>query len=221
MKDECPLIELTERFNRMPADVECPHCGDKYHTHIPYANVPCRKCGITYRTDFKQSFYDKIAKKILSSMAYNNGIRFEAAERFEGDITLIQKHFTEMNCWDVSNIERIEREYKICNKCGVCLNCFTCKECGTSFTKNPDKRKQMCPNCKSDKFIMTYFKEVYRSEENKDIKLCPQCKSERIVMTKSRKKSKCHICGSKKLSEPLKNTIFLLTIKRKRGYRKK
>lgn len=220
-KTKLPVIELTEKFDRLIAEkLCCPVCGDKYATHVPYVIVPCGKCGTKYTTDFRQDIYTKKAKKILSTIAYNNGFIIYADEKYEQEITHIQKHFDYMLCYDVSEITQSYEEHRRCEQCGVCLHCLTCKECGNTYIPKPRVRRQTCPDCHSTKSTKTYFPSVHTDQHNKKIKLCPQCKSDRIIMTRSKLKSKCHMCGSKQLSDKITERMFKLTIKRKRAYRK-
>lgn len=219
MEEKYPVIEFSERTDKIMIDgVRCPQCGDNYFPHVAFAHVPCRKCNITFKTDFKQDVYTKSARKILSIISKNNGIIFKAEEKYESDITLIKRHFEDMMCWNVSELDQFYDEYKRCEKCGTCLECVTCQKCGTAFKK--DKRKLVCPKCKTSSFVKTYFKEVYVNEENKSIKKCPFCNSTRISMTKTKNKTKCSECGSDSISESKIERKFSLTIERKDAYKK-
>lgn len=218
--NESEILELNQKSDLMAVICKCPSCGDKYIHGVPYVHVPCRKCGITYRTDFEQDIYTKKARQMLSKISYKNSLIIRSDEKYESSLIHIRQHFIEQHCWDVSGITRTREEYKRCTKCGICLDCYTCKNCGKSFERDKNRRKQRCPHCKSDTFIKTYFKEVMMSEKNQDIKLCPHCKSDRIKMSRTRNKSKCHICSSKKLTETKINIIFEVKIERKKAYRR-
>src|SRR3990167_1667473 len=154
--EKLPVIFFDDMHDKILAEqLICPICGDKYIHHVPYVQVPCGKCGNTYRTDFKQDIYTKNARRINSTLAWNNGVMIIAAEKYEGEIIHIKEHYLKMNSWDLSDITKKEDEHKRCNRCGVCLECFTCKGCGKTFNKDKNRKKQMCPHCKSDKFTRT------------------------------------------------------------------
>ena len=170
--EKLPILELNERFDKLSAEnIKCPGCGVKYMMHVPYVFASCKKCGTKFQTDFNQDIYTKVARKLNSLLAWNQGVIINATNRYEKDIIHIEKHFKEMYCWDVSDITNKTIEHRRCNKCGICLNCFTCKKCGKTFAKDPHRRKQQCPYCKSSKFIQTYFEEVKCPDKNKLIKL--------------------------------------------------
>lgn len=221
MTDKPAVLILDDKHDKIRVEqLRCPFCGDKFMQHHPFVQVACGKCGGKYRTDFKQDIYTKKSRELNSLLAYNNIVKIQARETFEADITQIQKHFQEMNSWDVSELKQVIDSHRRCEKCGICLNCFTCKNCGKSFEKDKNKRKQTCPHCRSHNFIKTYFTQAIAPEQDKRIKLCPNCKSDNIVMTRSKFKSKCHLCNSKKLSDKIDEKWFILKISRKRAYRK-
>jgi len=215
MEEKTALLELNEKNDMLAVNVVCPVEGNKYMTHTRYVIVSCAKCGTSFRTDFDQSIYDKVAKKLNSLLAYNNKVIILATEKYEPDITHIKEHYTQMKCWRVSDLTPTMDEHKRCLKCGICRNCFTCTSCGQTFLPNKNRRKQQCPHCKSNQFTHTYLKEV--NEEGKT-KICPHCKSDDIVMTRTTNKTKCHKCGTTKLSETKSRRAFSLEIKRHPGY---
>ena len=176
-KDKYEIFELNQKSDLLAVNCECPQCGDRYMHGVPYAQVPCNKCGVTYRTDFKQDIYTKKARQMLSKISYANGLVIRADEKYEDSLIYARQHFIEQHCWEVSGISRHTKEHKRCLSCGVCFNCYTCKNCGKPFQKDINRRKQSCPQCKNDKFVKSYFKEILINEKNKDIKLCPFCKS--------------------------------------------
>ena len=221
MEDEkVATLELNEKTDLLATEVKCPTCGagKEYMTGVPYVNVSCRKCNTKYRTDFKQDIYTKKARQLNGKISWKDKLIIRASEKYEKEINHIRADFIRMKCWDVSELRREEEEYRYC-QCGVCLSCLTCKKCGKTFERDPNKRKYTCPHCRSTSFVKTYFKEVFSSEENPYIRLCPHCNSDRIRLTRSKYKSKCHICGSKKLSDTKINIVFILEINRKVGYK--
>jgi len=219
-EDDLLIIDLNEKTDLLSINLECPICSEKYYYGVPYVSVPCNKCGQTYKTDLKQSIYDKFAKRIIAGLSYHEGVMLRATERYETDINLIEKHFKLQCCWEIEEMEKTEEQYRFCDNCGVCLNCFTCKNCGKTFERDINRRKQHCPHCKSESFTKTRFTNPFQNEKNKHIRLCPHCKSDRIKMTVTKNKTKCHECNSEKLSEPRINVLYILKIKRKKAYRK-
>ena len=217
--EELDILELNQKSDLLAVGCKCPQCGDKYLHGVPYVQVPCNKCGITYRTDFEQDIYTKKARQLLSKISFKNGVIIRADDKYESAIVNIRQHFIEQACWDVSEIERNNEEYKRCLQCGICFDCYTCKSCGLPFKKDKNKRKQTCPKCKSNKFVKTYFDKVTMSK-NKEIKLCPHCNSDIVRMTRTKNKTKCHICSSRKLTDKRTNIIFQVTIKRKKAYKR-
>ena len=219
MKDDnIEIFELNQKSDLMAIQCQCPQCGDKYVYGIPYVQVPCNKCGITYRTDFMQDIYTKKARQLLSKISFKNGLLVKADEKYESSLIHIRQHFIEMHCWDVTEIQRNNEEYSNCQSCGICFNCYTCHDCDTPFKKNINRRKQECPKCKSDKFDKTRFKEIALNEKKE--KVCPHCKSGNIKMSRTRNKTMCHVCNSKNLTEKKKNIVFEFTIQRKKAYRR-
>lgn len=218
-KDKTITIEFNEKIDNLQIDTQCPNCGDKYSTHIPYVQIGCKKCGNTYRTDFKQRMFTKKAMDILKANAWCNTVKYKVSEKYEADLMYIKDLHEMMKTYKINNIDKKTEEYRRCSKCATCLNCFTCKKCGLTFEKDKNRKKQMCPKCQSKSYVKTYVKEIICSEENRNIKLCSHCKSDKIVMTRSKTKSKCHICGSKKMSEKMSETTLYLTIKRKGAYK--
>jgi len=218
-KDKIITIVFNERIDRLQADTQCPICGDKYSQHIPYVQLGCGKCSSTYRTDFKQRAFTKKAADIIKADSWNNIVKYEFSEKYEEDLVYIQKLFVMKRSYRVGDIKKKIEEYRRCEKCGVCLNCLTCKKCGKTFEKDKHRKKHICPHCKGNTYTPTYIKEIIVSEENENIKLCSHCKSDRVFMTKSKTKSKCHLCGSKKLSDKKVETTLYLTIQRKRAYK--
>src|SRR3990167_7825673 len=163
------VFELNQKTDLISTECQCPNCGNKYLFGVPYVNVPCKKCGITFRTDFNQDIYTKKARQLLSVISFKNSLSIKADGKYEGSLIHIRQHFMEQHCWDISEIVRGEEEYRRCHSCGVCLNCFTCKKCGKAFHPDTNKRKQTCPTCKSSNFVNTYFKQVLANEKNSDI----------------------------------------------------
>jgi hypothetical protein len=219
-QEDIVTIEWNEKTDLIASECSCPICGDKFLYGVPYVMVPCKVCGNTHRSDFKQDIYTKKSRQVNSILAYHNGVKIKASENYESPLTLLRHHYTYQNCWEVSSITKHYEEYKRCERCGVCRDCLTCKSCGSSFKSDKNKRKQICPKCKSGKFVKSYFTEVLTSEKNKDIKLCPFCRSDNIRMSRTKNQVKCHLCGSKELSRKRSNIIFELVIMRKKGYYK-
>lgn len=217
-EDGFEVIEFNEKTDLMAVDAKCPRCSSKYLYGSPYVQIPCHKCGITYKTDFKQDIYTKKARQINSTISYVDKLILRATEKYESSFITTRQHYIEQGCWNVSEIKRATEEYKRCTRCGVCISCYTCR-CGKNFKHDTNRRQQMCPDCKSTDFVKTYFKEVFTNEENKEIRLCPHCKSENIRMTRTRNKDKCHLCKSDKLSNKRTNIKFECTIERKKAYR--
>ena len=222
MAEEVIVIDLNEKTDLMSVRTKCPTCGHEYLYGVPYVTVPCSKCGISYRTDFKQDIYTKKARFIEDKKTERNEIIFKATEAYKSALIHIRYNHMEQKCWDVSEIEEQKEEFKHCYKCGVCLNCFFCKDCNTHFKRNQNRRKQECPNCHSTNLTRTYFKDAKesKSKESMKIRLCPECGSEHIKLTLTKNKSKCHLCGSKTLSPTKVNCIYVLTVKRKGAYYK-
>lgn len=218
MSENKDIFELNQKSDLLAANCQCPQCGNKYLFGVSYAQVPCKKCGITFRTNFEQDIYTKKARQLLSKIAFKDSLLVRADERYESSLIHIRQHFLEMHCWDVTGIERKDEEYKKCLSCGVCLNCYTCKSCGKAFQHDINKRKQTCPLCKTNNFIKTYFKEVKTNEKNKDIRLCPHCNSDKIRMTRTKNKKKCHLCNSGKLTEQKIDVKYSFVISRKKAY---
>jgi len=220
-KDKTIIIEFSDKTNKLTADSTCPNssCGKKYSAHVAYVQIPCRNCGVTFKTDFTQRILTKKAIDILKAQAFANVIIIKASEKFESDLRFAKDLFTLQKTYQISDITRKITEYRRCTKCATCLNCFTCKRCGKTFEKDKHKKKMRCPHCSHNKYVNSYIKEIICSKENENIKLCTHCKSDNIILTRSKTKSKCHICGSKKLSEKRAETILQLTIKRKGAYK--
>lgn len=217
-EDNIELLELNQKSDLIAIQCQCPQCGDKYVHGIPYVNVPCGKCGITYRTDFAQDIYTKKARQLLSKISFKNGLIVRADEKYESSLIHIRQHFIEMHCWDVSEIQKSNEEYSMCQSCGICFNCYACSSCSEHFQRNVNRRKQACPKCKSDKFNKSNFKEV--AVGDKKGKLCPYCKSDKIKMTRTRNKTMCHVCNSKNMTDKRTNTIYEFRIDRKKAYRR-
>ena len=220
-KEEQPdILELNRKSDLMATNCECPQCGNRYLFGVPYAQVPCKKCGITFKTDFGQDIYTKKARQLLSKLAFKNSVLIRADEKFEGSLIHVRQHFVEMACWDVAEITKVENEKRWCRACGICMNCYTCKKCGKAFQHDPNRRKQVCPDCRVSNFVKTYFKNVKVMEENKDIRLCPHCNSDNIRMTRTKNKTKCHVCNSKKLTDIKVSIEYSFTVSRKKAYRR-
>lgn len=216
MNNDYPIIELNEATDKLCADVKCPECGNKYMYHVAYVNVSCGRCLTKYKTTFKQDIYRKKARDIIAGLAYNPGINIRAiGVDYEPAIINIEKHFKLLKSYNLSDIEHSVDSHKRCNKCGICHSCFTCKDCDKSFTKSPNKKTQVCPHCHSKNVNWTYVKEIVN---NGNTKLCPNCKSGNVIMTRTKNKTKCHICATKDLSEPIEQPVFILTIEKKLGY---
>ena len=218
--DNIEAFELNSKSDLIAANCQCPQCGNKYLFGVPYIHVPCNKCGITFRTDFEQDIYTKKARQLLSKISFRNSLLIRADDKYEGSLIHIRQHFIEQHCWDVSEIQSAEETYKRCLNCGVCFNCYTCKGCGKAFQRDPNKRKQSCPQCKTSNFVKTYFREVHVNQKNKEIRLCPHCNSDKIKMMRTRNKIKCHACNSRKLTESKSNIVYSFTVERKKAYRR-
>lgn len=218
--EDAEIFELNEKSDLLAANCQCPQCGNKYLFGVPYVQVPCKRCGITFRTDFEQDIYTKKARQLLSKISFKNSLAIKADERYESSLIHIRQHFIEMHCWDVSGIDRKNEEYKRCLACGICLNCYTCKDCGKAFQHDQNKRKQTCPTCRTNNFVKTYFKEVNVNAKNKEIRMCPHCNSDKIRMTRTKNKIKCHACNSRKLTEQKVNVNYYFTVSRKKAYRR-
>jgi len=218
-KDKTTTIIFNENMDKLIAEeLSCPKCRIKYAKRLPYVNVACNNCGLTYTTDFKQRIFTKKASDILKANAWCNTIHYEVSEKFEADLLYVKDLHEMMKSYKIGEIKRKTEEYRRCKKCATCLNCFTCKKCGKTFEKDLNRKKQVCPHCNGKSYVNTYVKEIICSEKNENIKLCSHCNSDKIVLTRSKTKSKCHICGSKKLSEKRSETTLYLTIKRKGAY---
>lgn len=213
--NDYPIILLNEKTDLISVECQCPVCKDKYVHGVPYVSVPCNKCGNTYSTDFKQDILTKKYRQIEQALTENNGVHIQASDRYEPFIITLQRYKQRQGCWDVSEITNKKEMFRFCKSCGVCLNCFTC-ECGKSFTKDINRKKQKCPDCKSNNFKKTFFKEALEKGRKH---ICPECNSERIKMTRTSRKTKCHKCSSTKLTEPKVNTVYSLTISRKKSYK--
>lgn len=212
-------IEFNEKTDTIPVNVECPNCGDHYTTGTHYVNVSCNKCGARYRSDFKMDIYSKKARFINLKFGFNNQINFKATEKYIGALTQVKEDFIKQNCWDITDIEQAEETYRYCTRCGVCFSCFACKKCGLTFSRDENRRRLICPHCRSDSFTKTNFTEaIFTEGEHK--RKCPHCKSDNIKMTLT-KKEVCEKCGSDKLTETRRNTIYIFTIKRKKAYYRK
>lgn len=216
MSEEFEVLELNQKTDILAVQCKCPKCGDKYMQGVPYVQVGCGHCGITYKTNFIQDIYTKIARRIVQKLAYKDGLILKADEEYEMDVTNIRHHFIKQRCWDVSEIENKERKYMTCLNCGICLNCLTCKDCKETFPKHPNLKKQVCPKCRKSNVIKTYFKKPLSEDQRFK---CPKCRSNNIKLTNTNDTSKCHKCNSKKLSSPKSKTQFQFTIQRKKAYR--
>lgn len=217
--EEVPTIEFDDKHDKIPCEkIKCPHCSDRYMIRVPYVHASCSKCGTRFITDFNMGIYNKWAKAIDDLLGWRKGVKIRAHEPYHAEFTHLIINHQRQKCWDVSDIEEEVEEHKRCKKCGVCLNCFTCKSCGKTFEKDSRMRRQQCPHCRSPDFVQTYFKEAEEDKNNKMIKRCPCCKADKIVMTRTQTKTKCHLCGSKELSEPIVNRILSATIMKKKAY---
>lgn len=213
------MLDLSERYNKLAVEVKCPTCDKKFVTRTSYVKVSCNRCGSSFNTDFQQNLYHKYIGKVLSTIGHEGGIIIKnIPEKFYGDILYFEKVFKMQKSYDVSEITKKTETLRRCLKCGICNNCLTCKSCTKTFEKNQNRRKQVCPDCGSNETIPTYFKEAFIPTDNKELKQCPHCHSPNIVLTLSNTKSKCHLCGSKQLSEPKTDNIYSITIKKKQGY---
>ena len=140
-EENLAVIELNEKTDRLAIRTKCPQCGDEYLYGVPYAKVPCKKCGITYMTDFKQDIYTKKARYIEGKKEESDGVILRVTEPYKPALIQIRYNHMGQKCWDVSEITQSIEEYKRCLKCGVCLDCYTCKKCGNSFEKDRKRRK--------------------------------------------------------------------------------
>lgn len=213
-------IEFNSQTDLSSTQCTCPSCGDKYLFGVPYINVPCKKCGITFRTSFNQDIYAKKAKQIISKLAYHDKLTLSAREKYESDLITVRHHFIEMLCWDVSEINQTNEEYKSCELCGVCMDCFSCNRCKKQFVPDKNRRKQKCPECHSSEFSKTYFKSIKMVNKDQVDKKCPFCNSTNVRMTRTQNKNKCHLCGGTELSHAKTNNVFTFTIERKNAYRR-
>jgi len=218
LEEEYETIEFNQKTDLLALKTKCPHCGSLHHG-VPYALVSCNTCGITYRTEFNMDILDKKSKRILEIISFKDGLNITATEEYATQLTYARQLYIEQGCYNVSEIERTTEESRKCFNCGVCLNCFTCKQCGKTFTPDRNRRKRMCPTCKSTSFVKTFIKGILISKENRDIMLCPHCKSDNIRLTRT-KGEKCHICGSTNLSEVKIDIIYKNVITRKDAYRR-
>lgn len=212
-------IELNDKTDLLEMVTKCPRCERKDLHGIRSVEISCKKCGLLYKTDFRQDIYTKKARRIEDKKGEADGVIIKATEPYKPALIHIMYNSIEQKCWNVSEIKQSTVSYKRCLNCGICRECYTCKECGTPFKKDKKRRKQECPNCKSSSFTRTYFKKA-KIEKNKITRICPECDSENIRLTKTTNKSKCHLCGSKKLSEAKIDIMHELIIKRKKAYRK-
>ena len=219
-EEDAGIFKFSQKTDLISANCQCPQCGNKYLFGVPYVNIPCKKCGITFRTDFAQDIYTKKARQLLSILSFKNSLTIKADAEYEDSLIYVRQHFIEQHCWDITEIQNSEEEYRRCLSCGVCFNCYTCKDCGKAFQHDINKRKQVCPTCKTNNFVKTYFKEVHVNDKNKDIKLCPHCNSDKIRMTRTENKTKCHACNSNKLTEKKTKNTYRFTVSRKKAYRR-
>jgi len=210
-------LRISKQSDLTPIVTLCPKCGNKYVYGTKYVKVPC-DCGLTYNTDFHQTLYMKTAHRIFKEFSRYNKLTLIFNENYDTDLYVYEKIFKEYKCFDILPIESEDEEHRFCNQCGTCKSCVTCKNCGMAWKKDSRDKKQRCPQCKSNKYVKSKFKEVFVSEENKNIKLCPHCKSDDIRFTYTTQKTKCHECGSKNLSQPIKKTYFKLIIERKKMF---
>jgi len=218
MKEEnnsIATLDLNEKTDKLATVVECPICRDKYLYAVPYAQVPCNKCGQTYKTDFKQDIYTKIARRLNQMLAWHNEVHLKASDAYERELINIADHFKRMNCWEISDITKTKEEFRYCLNCGICSNCFQCTVCDHIFVKDRKRRKQKCTSCNSNKFRRYNFV----VEKNNKNWCCPNCKGKEIKMTRTTYKSQCHKCKSRNISEAKINNIFQVSIERKKAYR--
>lgn len=217
-QENLKLIELNEKTDLLAIRTKCPQCGDKYLYGVPFAKVSCR-CGLTYMTDFNQDIYTKKSRYIEDKKEEMDGVIIRATESYKPELIHIRYNHLGQKCWDVSDIKQSTESYKRCLKCGTCMDCYTCKKCGTSFERNKKLRKQKCPSCNKSDFSRTHFKEA-KTKDKQVTRICPECGSENIRLTRTTNKTKCHLCGSKNLSDSKIDVFYELTIKRKKAYRK-
>jgi hypothetical protein len=211
-----PIIEFTEKFNMIDCFTECPQCRAKHLTHVPYVNVPCGKCGITYVTDFKQSMLQKRLFFIEHIMSNNNGCVIKSEKTFLADLYLLKENYKKKLAYDIPEEIKDEESHKRCAKCGICNSCFQCNKCNTHFQRIEGRKKLVCPKCHSSENITkTNFKEA---KETNGTFSCPECNSNKVVMTRTEKMTSCHKCNSKKLSDKITTEYFYQKIKRKGGY---
>jgi predicted Zn-ribbon and HTH transcriptional regulator len=213
-------ILFNQKTDNMSIITECPNCGDRHNRGVPYAKVPCHNCGASYRTTFSQDIYTKKAKEIMQACAWNNKIIISANENYLPSLINLKEDFIRFRNWEVSDITKSSETIAVCSRCGVCQSCFVCKNCGKSFEKNPNRRKPVCPHCKSEKVIKTYFTECITPEKDRRIHLCPHCKSDSIKLTIVVDSDECPKCKSKELIGKKVQNIYTLEIERKRAYRK-
>lgn len=218
-EEDLEIIDLNEKTDLTAVKTKCPQCGNEYFYGVPYVNVACNVCGITYRTDFRQDIFTKKARFIEDRKTEKNGIIFKATEEFKPALIHIRYNHLEQKCWDVSEIGQEKEEIRFCFSCGICLNCLTCKSCGVKFERDINRKKQKCPECHKSDFARTYFKDA-KIKEGQNKRVCPECGSENIKLTLTKGKDACHRCGSKNLSEKKINNIYTLTVTRKKGYMK-
>jgi len=222
LTDDIKVMELDKKSDLLGLETECPnpHCGSKYMRGVPFAEVTCKKCGTNYKTVFKQTMYAKKATQILSALSFHDGLVLRMPGAYEADIIHVQKLFQLQGCWDVTEISSSTETFRYCDHCGMCMNCYTCKKCGTAFTKDPNRRKIRCSKCKETSFVKTHFEEVNCPGGNRAIRLCPFCQTDKVRMTITKNKEKCHACGKKGLHAETNRTMYEVTIKRKKAYKK-
>ena len=177
---------------------------------MPYAVVKCNKCSITYKTDFKQDAYTRIARRIEDYLAWNDSLKITVMQKHYPSLLHLQSNYIKFRSWEVSDIDQHNSSYRLCQSCGVCKNCVTCA-CGYTFKVDRNKRKQKCPECKGEEFKKAF---IVLANGEKD---CPHCHS-KIFLTKTDQKTVCHKCSSKNLGEERKEVNYTLTITRKKAY---
>src|SRR3990167_2287338 len=91
-------LEFKPETDLLAVNVQCPRCSNKYVFGTPYISVPCRKCGITFRTEFTQDIYTKKARQLLTMVAFNDRITIKAHDKYESSMMTVRQHFIQMNC---------------------------------------------------------------------------------------------------------------------------
>lgn len=225
----------------LPLRLSCPRCKDKFNKIVEVQTVKCGKCQLIFKPDLDTSIADMYAHHILRKISDHNIIKIYSATHLEKEIYYLYRMFVNQGCWEVNEPKRVERvNVKArCKVCGFCKGCVTCVSCGVQYKMESPKTK--CPKCGGRKTRQTYIPEIpYRTEcvvchakveeglthcpecgsdRVKPSPYCPHCDSYKIEFTAFRNKTKCPLCGGKKITERKKHHNYELVISRIKAFR--